>query len=61
VEAVDSPALAFASRNSSKIASPKNRKRKLIAREVRLGSRREKIWPSLLFLDSFGLASPDEL
>jgi segregation and condensation protein B len=38
------------------------RKRKLIAREARLGPRREKIWRTTqYFLDSFGLASPDEL
>jgi len=38
------------------------RKRKLIAREARLGARREKIWRTTqIFLDTFGLASPDEL
>ena len=38
------------------------RNRKLIAREARLGPRREKIWRTTqYFLDSFGLASPDEL
>ena len=37
-------------------------KRKLIAREARLGSRHEKRWRTTqLFLDFFGLASPDEL
>jgi segregation and condensation protein B len=35
---------------------------KLIAREARLGSRREKRWwTTQLFLDSFALTSPDEL
>jgi segregation and condensation protein B len=38
------------------------RNRKLIARTARLGPRREKIWRTTqLFLDTFGLASLDEL
>jgi segregation and condensation protein B len=37
-------------------------KRKLVARSARLGPRREKIWRTTqLFLDTFGLASLDEL
>ena len=38
------------------------RHRKLIASSARLGPRREKIWRTTqLFLDTFGLSSPDEL
>ena len=38
------------------------RNRKLIAREARLGPRREKLWRTTqIFLDTFGLASLDEL
>ena len=38
------------------------RNRKLIAREARLGPRREKLWRTTqLFLDTFGLASLEEL